>query len=77
MHYTLRLGLLLKEFRNRLDTPVKMVIGDPISPDSLAALKSDPSALMETLRRATYRLSPQPLPSYDHGYEFEAKYKTR
>ena len=44
---------------------------------SLAHLKSDPTALMETLRRATYALSPTPLRSYDHGYEFEAKYKTR
>lgn len=77
MHYTLRLGLLLKEFRNRLDTPVRMVIGDPIAPAALAPFRSDPTALMETLRAATYRLSPQPLPSYDHGYEFEAKYKSR
>jgi hypothetical protein len=28
-------------------------------------------------RRATYALSPAPLPSYDHGHEVEAKYKTR
>ena len=44
---------------------------------SLAHLKSVPTALMETLRRATYALSPTPLRSYDHGYEFEAKYRTR
>ena len=43
----------------------------------LAHLKSVPTALMETLRRATYALSPTPLRSYDHGYEFEAKYRTR
>jgi hypothetical protein len=32
---------------------------------------------MDHLRRQTYALSPRPLKSYDLGYEFEAKYKTR
>ena len=40
-------------------------------------LQSDPNALMQHLRRATYALSPVPLRSYDPGYEFEAKYKSR
>lgn len=77
LHSNLRLGLLLKEFKSRIDTPVGVVIGKPIASAELAPLKSDPTALMETLRAATYRLSPVPLPSYDHGYEFEAKYKSR
>ena len=77
VHYTLRLGLLIKEFHARMDEPVRVVVGEPIVAASLAHLKSDPTALMETLRRATYALSPTPLRSYDHGYEFEAKYKTR
>ena len=54
---------------------------DPIAGRRTAAspahLKSVPTALMETLRRATYALSPAPLRSYDHGCEFEAKYRTR
>jgi putative hemolysin len=77
VHSNLRLALLLKEFKSRTDEPVRVVIGQPIPTATIQALKSDPTAMMETLRQATYALSPKPLPSYDHGYEFEAKYKSR
>ncbi len=77
VHSNLRLGLLIKEFRRRIDEPVRVVIGQPIAAATLAPLKSDPKAMMEFLRRATYDLSPEPLRSYDLGYEFEAKYKSR
>lgn len=77
LHSNLRLALLLKEFKSRIDEPVRVVIGEPIPAEILTPLKSDPSAMMETLRRSTYALSPKPLPSYDNGYEFEAKYKSR
>lgn len=76
-HTNLRLGLLLKEFHRRIDEPVRVVIGDPIDAAMLAPLRSDPTAMMDALRRATYQLSPSALPSYDIGYEFEAKYKSR
>jgi putative hemolysin len=58
-HATLRLGLLIKEFRARIDEPVRVVIGTPIAAAQLAPLKSDPKAMMEFLRRATYALSPR------------------
>lgn len=77
LHSTLRLGLLIKEFRARVDEPVQVVVGAPIPAEALAPLKSDSNAMMEFLRRATYELSPVPLRSYDHGYEFEAKYRSR
>ncbi|TGD45034.1 acyltransferase [Pseudotabrizicola sediminis] len=77
VHYTLRLGLLIKEFRARMDEPVRVVIGQPIVAGDLAPLKADPTRMMEFLRRATYDLSPHPLRSYATGYEFEAKYKAR
>ena len=77
LHYSLRLALLIKEFRARTDAPVRVVIGQPIPQDTLTPLYGDATAMMETLRRATYALSPRPLPSYDPGYEFEAKYKSR
>ena len=77
LHSTLRLGLLLKEFRARVDEPVPVSIGKPITPAQLQGLTSDPNALMETLRRATYDLSPEAQGFYDLGYEFEAKYKSR
>lgn len=77
LHYTLRLGLLLKEFKARVDEPVRLVIGEPIMPAALEPLKGDPKMMMEFLRKATYALSPEPLKSYDLGYEFEAKYRSR
>ena len=77
LHYTLRLGLLIKEFKARVDEPVLVVIGAPIAAARLASYSSDPKAMMEYLRRANYDLSPVPLRSYDLGHEFEAKYKTR
>lgn len=77
VHSNLRLALLLKEFKSRMDEPVRVVIGEPIAAAALAPLKSDPTAMMEFLRASTYQLSPTPLPSYAKGYEFEAKYKSR
>jgi putative hemolysin len=75
LHTTLRLGLLIKEFRARVDEPVKVVIGAPIASARLAPLKSDPKAMMEFLRRETYALSPRPVKSFEHGYEFEQRYR--
>lgn len=77
LHMTLRLGLLIKEFRSRIDEPVRVVVGEPIAMDQLAALKSDPLAMMDFLRSATYALSPRPLRSYDYGHDFAARKKPR
>jgi putative hemolysin len=75
LHYNVRLGLLIKEFRSRVDEPVQIVVGQPLPGQGLAALKSDPRAMMAYLRKATYDLSPEPLKSYGYGYEFEEKYR--
>lgn len=77
MHSNLRLGLLIKEFHARIDEPVKLVIGEPIDAAQMTRFAPDPTAMMEYLRKATYALSPGPMKSYDLGYEFEAKYKSR
>ena len=77
LHPTLRLGLLIKEFRARVDAPVDIVVCRPIAAAELAPFRADPNAMMDALRRRTYALSPDPLRSYDYGYEFEAKYKSR
>jgi len=77
LHYTLRLGLLLKEFKSRVGEPVRMTIGRPIPQEELRALRSDPTAMMDFLRARTYALSPRPVPAYARGYEFEAKYRQR
>lgn len=75
LHVNLRMGLLLQEFAKRTDTPVRVVIGRPIGRDALAPLAGDAKALMDFLRKATYDLSPVPLGSYAHGYEFEQKHR--
>ncbi|GGE44999.1 lysophospholipid acyltransferase family protein [Actibacterium pelagium] len=72
---TLRLSLLIREFGRRVDEPVKLVIGEPLDRSELQSFAGDPKALMEFLRKATYALSPVPLQSYAHGYEFEEKHK--
>lgn len=74
---TLRLGLLIKEFRARIDAPVRVVVGEPIPASRLAPLKSDPLAMMDFLRSATYGLSPRPLRSYAYGHDFAARKKPR
>lgn len=75
LHVTLRMGLLIKEFRKRVDTPVRLAIGTPIPQHEIAARAGDSRALMDFLRRATYDLSPTPLPSYDYGFEFEERHR--
>ncbi len=75
MHYTLRLGLLLKEFRARIGSPVRVVIGAPVPQQEIAARQGDPRGLMDFLRRETYALSPRPLKSLDYGFEFDEKHR--
>ena len=77
LHSTLRMGLLIKEFKSRVDTPVRVVVGQPIGRDVLDPMAKDGKKLMDFLRRATYELSPKPLKSYDYGYEFEDKHRAR
>ncbi|MCJ8333868.1 MAG: lysophospholipid acyltransferase family protein [Epibacterium sp.] len=76
LHNTLRMGLLIKEFKKRVDTPVRVVVGEPIGRDVLDPLAKDSKQMMDFLRKATYDLSPEPLKSYDYGYEFEEKHRT-
>ena len=75
LHQNLRLALLIKEFRSRIDEPVRIVVGEPIPRARLAPYLTDPKGMMDFLRKATYELSPKPLKSYDYGFEFEEKYR--
>lgn len=76
LHSTLRMGLLIKEFKSRVGTPVEVVIGDPITRDDLAPYVKDTRKLMDFLRHRTYELSPKPLKSFEYGFEFEDKHRT-
>ncbi|WP_298912648.1 lysophospholipid acyltransferase family protein [uncultured Roseobacter sp.] len=75
MHATLRMGLLIKEFVKRVDTPVRLCVGQPIKRDVLDPLAKDSKAMMDFLRKATYELSPDPEKSFDLGYEFEDRHR--
>ena len=75
LHVTLRMGLLIKEFKKRVDTPVDVVVGQPIGRDVLDPLAGETRKMMDFLRKATYELSPKPLKSYDYGYEFEERHR--
>ena len=69
----LRMGLLMHEFRARVDRPVQAIIGDPIAPDTLAQFRADPKSMMDFLRERTYALSPTPVDWRATGYEFEER----
>lgn len=77
LHTTLRMGLLIKEFRKRVDTPVRVAIGQPIPAHEIALRAKDARGMMDFLRQSTYQLSPTPLKSLEYGFEFEQKHKMR
>lgn len=75
LHYTLRMGLLIKEFKARTNSDVPIAIGDPIARADIEAHATDGKALMEFLRQTTYALSPRPLDVKAHGFEFEDRHR--
>ncbi|MEM0977602.1 MAG: lysophospholipid acyltransferase family protein [Pseudomonadota bacterium] len=74
MHYTLRMALLIREFRRRIKKDVPIAVGDPISKEEMSNY-DNPRDLMEFLRQETYKLSPDPLKNYDPGFEFEEHWR--
>ena len=75
LHVTLRMALLIKEFRARVDEPVRLAIGRPIPRERLARHAGDTRAMMDFLRAETYALSPRPLNPDEFGFEFEQRYR--
>lgn len=71
LHVTLRMGLLIREFRRRIDCDVRLAIGAPLAREKLRAHAQDPKAMMDLLRRATYDLSPSPDCGDHLGHDFE------
>jgi len=76
LHATLRVGLLIREFGERVDMPVKVAIGKPIERPQLDPLATDSKAMMEFLRKSTYELAPGAVKSFDLGYDFENKQRS-
>ncbi|WP_172330807.1 lysophospholipid acyltransferase family protein [Mangrovicoccus sp. HB161399] len=75
LHQNLRLGLLIKEFKARVNRPVDVVIGTPVPREMMAPFLGDARAMMDFLREQTYRLSPTPVKSMGYGFEFEEKHR--
>ena len=77
LHSTLRTGMFIREFKTKINKPVRIVVGDPIPSEVLSTYKKDPVGCMDFLRKATYELSPNPVDPTSLGHEFEDKYKAR
>jgi putative hemolysin len=77
VHTTLRMGLLIKEFRARINSPVRVVIGEPIPRAALAPFATDARGMMTFLRTATYALSPSPIDPNLRGFEFEEGHREK
>ncbi|WP_377505958.1 lysophospholipid acyltransferase family protein [Octadecabacter sp. R77987] len=77
LHATLRLGMLIREFRARVGQPVDVVVGQPLDACALAPYRHDPKACMDFLRKATYELSPTPVATDALGHEFDSKQRAR
>lgn len=77
LHPTLRMGLLISEFRRRVDRDVDLMIGDVIGPEALAPYAKDPKSMMDFLRQSTYALSKEPVSGAVFGHEFEARHKAQ
>ena len=75
LHVTLRMALLINEFKRRIDEPVRCVIGTPIPAEELVRHRGDAKGMMDFLRDRTYALSPKPPGRADYGFEFEERYK--
>ena len=74
IHYNLRMGLLIKEFKSKIRNPVKICIGNPLSHSEIKSRSGNPRILMDFLREETYKLSQNPLKNFDYGFEFESRY---
>ncbi len=70
LHVTLRMALYINEFGKRVDTSVKVHVGEPIPRSTLDDRVKDPKSLMAFLRDKTYELSPKPVAPGAVGYEY-------
>ncbi|MEL7256903.1 MAG: lysophospholipid acyltransferase family protein [Pseudomonadota bacterium] len=71
LHSTLRMGLLIKEFGKRVDTPVEVAVGQAIPQHELTERATDAKSLMAFLRHKTYELANGAVDPDALGFEFE------
>lgn len=77
LHTTLRMALLIKEFKSRVDAPVRLAVGQPLTRDALNPYLRDPRGMMDFLRAETYKLSSRPIDTSHYGFEFTEVHKPR
>lgn len=70
VHMTLRLALLISEFRIRVGGPVRVVVGEPLPRTEIERRSHDARGLMDWLRAATYALAPRPPTDLAYGFDF-------
>ncbi len=74
-HYTLRMAMLIREFKKNIRKNITLSIGNPILSSEILPFSKDYSAMMRFLRDKTYGLSSKNLDTSDLGFEFEDNYK--
>ncbi|MEM1382618.1 MAG: lysophospholipid acyltransferase family protein [Pseudomonadota bacterium] len=70
LNTTLRMALLINEFDSRVGGPIRLSIGETLPQEEIQSRARDPKALMDYLRRETYRLSPKPVKDSSYGLYF-------
>ncbi len=77
LHHTLRMSLLINEFKKQIDRPVSLSIGKPISSEDINERSDNPKSLMKFLRTKTYELSRKSVDPEQYGYEFDENYRQK
>ena len=77
LHTTLRMALLIKEFKSRVDAPGRLAVGQPLTRDALNPYLRDPRGMMDFLRAETYKLSSRPIDTSHYGFEFTEVHKPK
>jgi len=67
---TLRTALLINEFKRRINKPVRIAVGAPLSGSDLETYSKDPTAMMNFLRSKTYHLSSKPINTEELGRDY-------
>lgn len=75
LNTTLRMALLIREFKTRVNRPVRLGIGVPINSETLSRYYGTPKEMMDFLGAATYGMADSPVDATQTGYEFEGAYR--
>lgn len=67
LNQTLRTALLISEFDSRVGDPLRVTVGKALPPEEIRGRTGDSRALMDYLRRETYRLSPGARKDFSYG----------